>query len=383
MNPSSTNHAAEEDYPYVRLTPTDVERLLRDDSPDSRASVLEKITLGYNADALKEREREIAEQIFRMLMKDVALRVREALSDKLKHNAAVPRDIVLHMANDVDSVALPVLSVSTVLSDADLVNIVEKSPDVAKLLAISKRPKVSTRVSDALVETHYAQVMTTLLNNDGASVSDRSLEKIAEDFHSDARVIEALSTHPRLPITVVERIVSQASEDVAARLKAQYKLDEKTAKQDSGTVREDLMLRMLDQDVGGEEIDALVNQMAQEDRLTPSIVMTSLCRGQLRFFTAAMAQYAGIPTTNAARLIADRGPNGFAGLYKKSSLPDSMYEAVYVLLRAVQEMQGNDATPGTMLYANRLVEQVIAASGDEVVEHLPYFLALIRQNPNR
>ena len=115
MNPSYTN-ATDTGGDTRILTPMDVERLLNDDSPDSRTDILEKISTNYNNEQFRGRERDIAEQIFRLLMKDVALRVRETLADRIKDNVAIPRDIVLHLAHDVESVASPVLVNSKVLS---------------------------------------------------------------------------------------------------------------------------------------------------------------------------------------------------------------------------------------------------------------------------
>lgn len=380
MNQQSTDSLHED----IILTQMDVERLLHDDSSESRASILEKISRNYNAEQFKGREREIAEQVFRLLMKDVAVRVREALADRIKGNASVPRDIVLHLANDVESVAIPVLRDSKVLSDADLVNIVEQSHDMGKLVAIADREEVSSRVSDALVETRYAQVMTRLLVNNGATISERSLERISEDFRNDSAVMEVLAAKPKLPITVVERIISQATDKVANKLKEQYKLKDSDAKRDSTTAREDFMLRLISEDSGSqEEIEALVSQMAIEERLTPSIVMTALCRGQLTFFVIAMAQFAGITVANALRLVEDRGEHGFNGLYKKSGLPDSMTDAVRLLLRCVQDMKADDIEPGSPLYANRLAERVIYSAGAQQIDYLPYFIALIRQNAHR
>jgi uncharacterized protein (DUF2336 family) len=381
MNPNSTSTASAS--MDVILTPMDVERLLHDDSPDSRASVLEKIALNYNQEHFRGRERDIAEQVFRLLMKDVALRVRETLAERIKDNVNIPRDIVLHLANDVESVANPVLIHSKVLSDADLVSIVEKSHDMGKLLAISKREVVSLRVSDALVETRYAQVMTSLLSNDGASLSDRAFERIAEDFRNDSEVIAALSQKPKLPITVVERIITQVSAAVAQELKAQYNLTDKELARDTAHAREDFMVRLLEHNLHDDEIEALVSQMAAQDRLTPSIVMTALCRGQLTFFTMAMANFAGISVVNAKKLIADRGEHGFNGLYMKSGLPETMMDAMRLLLRAVQDMAGDSAIPGSMLYANRLAERVIVSAGSQQIEYLPYFIALVRQNQQR
>ncbi len=367
------------------LTPLDVERLLNDDSPDSRTDILEKITANYNRDEFRGRTREIAEQIFRMLMSDVALRVRETLSDRLKSNAGVPRDIVLHLAQDVESVAAPVLRHSGVLSDADLVSIVERcrGEDVGKLIAITHRETVSDRVSDALIETRYAPVMTSLLANEGASITDRSLEKIADDFRSDEYVIRALTQKARLPITVVEKIVSQVSAVVAQELRKKYNLHESAVSKDSSQAREDFMVRLLEHEHSPEEVEALVEQMAREDRLTPSIAITALCRGQLSFFTVAMARFASVPVSNAKKLIADRGEHGFNGLYKKSGLPESMMDAVRLLLASVQDMQKDSSISGSMLYANRLAETIIRKAVNQSIEHLPYFIALIRQTHPR
>ena len=380
MSQNSTKIAAPSD---VILTPIDVQRLLQDDSSDSRASVLEKIALSYNDEQFKGREREIAEQVFRLLMKDVALRVRETLAERLKDNVNIPRDIVLHLANDVESVANPVLTNSKVLSDADLVSIVEQSHDMGKLLAITRREAVSHRVTDALVETRYAQVMTSLLSNEGASITDRSFEKIADNFRNDATVMDALSAYPKLPITVVERIITQVNAAVANALKDKYSLTDKELAKDANHAREDFMVRLLEHELSQEEIEALVTQMAAEDRLTPSIVMTALCRGQLLFFTVALAQFATISVVNAQKLITDRGAHGFNGLYEKSGLPESMTDAVRLLLRAVQDMASDNSVPGSMLYANRLAERVIVSAGAQQIEYLPYFIALVRQNQNR
>lgn len=381
MNQSITSADVAVNEPI--LSPHDVERLLSDDSSESRTSLLEKISKIYNADLFQAREREIAEQVFRMLMKDVALRVRETLSERLKLNPKVPRDVILHLGNDVESVAIPVLKHSPVFSDADLVSIIERSPDMGKPLAISTREKVSTRVSDALVETQYAQVMLSLLKNEGAVIGDRSLEKIAEDFRNDAEMAEALAHQPKLPIAVVDRIITKVSSDIATQLRVKYKLQENDVAKDAAAAREDFMLRLLDANHTEEEVGALIEQMAVDGRLNPSMVMTALCRGQLMFFTNAMANFAKVPMANAKRLIEDRGEHGFAGLYKKSGLPESMMEAIRLLLRCVQDMEHDSATPGTAHYANRLVERVIVASGNKQIEYLPYFIALIRQNVHR
>ena len=362
------------------LTASDVERLLKDDSPDSRVSVLEKVSRHYNTDSFGERERDIAEQIFRLLMKDTAVRVRETLAERIKENPVIPRDIVWHMANDVDSVALPVLAATSVLSDADFVKIIEATRDMDKLTTISQRENVSERVSDALIETKYPDVITSLLGNETATITERALSKAIDELRHEPGVMAAMAARGNLPMTLVERLVSDASDAVAAQLKEKYQLSNEQIDTDSAASRDDIMLRMLKHDLPDDELMALVRQMAATDRLTSSLVMTSLCRGQLSFFTAALAHSARVSLANARKLVADKGDFGFRGLFEKSGLPESMFQAVRTILGVVKDMEGGDALPGSLIYANQLVRNVLQAADGREVEYLPYFIALIRQN---
>lgn len=367
------------DFGSLALSQEDVDRLLKDDSPESRSFVLSKVAAQYNHKNLTPSEEAVAEHIFRLLMRDLSLRVRETLASELKDNPEAPRDVILHLASDVEPVSAPVLKDSKVLSDADLLKVVEASDEIGKLVAISQREAVSPRVSSALVETHYAPVLTSLLSNTGAKIATPDLTKIATEFADNGSVIEALAQHPDLPVVVVERIITRASSAVAAELKEKYNLSDQHVGLSAAKVREEYVLRLLEGELQRHAIEPLVMQMAEEGSLTPSILMTALCRGQLAFFIAGMAAIAKLPISNAEQLLSDRGEYGFVGIYEKSGLPESMMEAIRLVLYAVQDLEEEHIAHGTPLYANRLVERVFMAADGQDIDYLPYFIALIRQ----
>ena len=62
------------------LTEADVQRLMSSPSGDVRAETAEKIAVAFDAGKLTDRERELAEEIFRVMMRDVEVMVREALA---------------------------------------------------------------------------------------------------------------------------------------------------------------------------------------------------------------------------------------------------------------------------------------------------------------
>lgn len=369
--------------PIPILTENDVERLLKDDSTDSRLDVLNKISHHYNASEFSERERIVAEQIFRLMMKDAQMQVREALVKRIRDNPDIPRDIALHLALDHERVAVPLLEVSQVLSDADLVKVVESTRDISKLLAITRRPTVSQRVSGVLVDTNYPNVITALLDNPGADISEYALNQITENFSAEPQVVASLAIRAKLPLTIVEKLVSFVTDSVARELKEKYHLSDAQIRKETLGAREDVTLKLLAQDQDAAAVEALVKQLYDEQRLTPSIVMTALCRGQVHFFIHAMARLARIPVLNAEKLAADQSGQGFQSLYEKTEMPASMFEAVQLLLRVVQGLEEDDAVPGSLLYANRAVERMLAAAGNREIENMAYLMALVRQNVHR
>ncbi len=96
------------------LTAADVSRLMANPSADKRAGAAEKIAAQFQFGALNASERQIAADIFRAMVEDAEVRVREALTKNLKQCANLPHDIARSLAVDVESVAVPMLQFSEV-----------------------------------------------------------------------------------------------------------------------------------------------------------------------------------------------------------------------------------------------------------------------------
>ncbi len=178
------------------LTKEDVSKLLTDPSGANRAQTAAKIAADFGQATRTESERAMAEEIFRIMVKDAEVRVREALAQALEGNPALPRDVAMSLAKDVDSVALPVSQVSEVPSDEDLIEIVRRLGPV-KPVAVAGRSTVSEAVSSALVETGNEDVVTTLVANTGAEISEKSLHKVVEDFGDTEAVQDAMVHRPQ------------------------------------------------------------------------------------------------------------------------------------------------------------------------------------------
>lgn len=376
----SATHYTSKPSDFSKLSRDDVERLLHHPTTEVKLDVLEKVALAYVPSALSERERELAEQIFRLLVQDSVMRIREALAQQLKSNPHVPKDVILKLAQDEQSVATPVLEMSLVLDDQDLLKIIQHSDEIWRYIAVAKREEVTEPVAEALVQTQHTAVIYTLLDNTRAQFSADTYDALVETAAHDAMLASKLAYRPTLPLSVVEKLITVVSDDLAKQMEDRFQIDREQSQAHVRQARETSTLELIALRSSIAETSHLVRQLFREERLSASLIINALCHGNTDFFELSMALLAGIPLENAQRLIADRGPLGFRALYNKSGLPSTMFKAVRLLLDSVRLAIKEGMHPGGGRFANEVIEKMLKASEADPVENLSYILALLRQN---
>ncbi|MFO1243214.1 MAG: DUF2336 domain-containing protein [Rickettsiales bacterium] len=371
------------EVPYPRLTQKDVWRLLNDPTIETKIDILEKVAHQFDPEKLGDTEMKLAEQIFRLLMRDSAIRIRRSLSESLAGNPSLPRDVARALAFDLESVATPVLRLSHVLTQDDLMEIIENSEEIWRYLAIAQRENLPSPISDALIETKQIPVYQALLENQTAEIKDQALGKIADHAGNRKEIAEGLAKRPKLPLKVVEKILHAVSEDVRIHLQNTYIIDHEILESETRHAREEHTVDLIFPLQPRDETERLVASLHTEGRLTASLVINALCYGNVDFFIASMAAMANIPLDNARMLINDRGKLGFRALYNKTHLPGSMYKATRLLLDSVRTVLDSGIAPGGLSFGNHVVREMLQHAEKEKIENLPYMLAIIRQRPNR
>lgn len=368
---------------YPRLTQKDVWRLLNEPTIETKVDVLEKVACQFDPKHLSDTEMKLAEQIFRLLMRDSAIRIRRSLAESLCNNPHLPRDVARSLAFDLESVATPVLRSSEVLTEQDLLEIIENNEEIWRYLAIAGRPNLPAKVSDALVETKQLPVYEALLDNQRAELEEHTLGKIANHAGARREIADRLAARPSLPLHVVEKILAAVSNHVRQHLETSYKIDEEIIESETRHAREQQTIDLIFPLQPREQTERMVMAMHQEGRLTASLVINALCYGNIDFFIASMSAMADIPLENARMLINDRGRLGFRALYNKTHLPGSMYKATRLLLDSVRNILDKGYAPGGLTFGNHVVRDMLQHAENQNIENLPYILAIIRQRPNQ
>jgi len=227
------------------------------------------------------------------------------------------------LASDVESVALPILRHSPVLSDQDLIELI-LSDSAVKQAAIAARSEVHEPVSAALVMRGDETVVTVLMKNAGAQVSEQSLIRAIDRFpHSDG-IKESIARRDTLPIAVTERLIVIVSDRLQQYLVVHHNLSPAVATEVILQSRERATLD-LSGGLHGRDLEELLAQMHRSGRLTPTLVLRALCIGDMAFFEAAIAAMAAVPIENVRLLIHDAGRRGFAAVYQKSGLSSDLF----------------------------------------------------------
>ena len=386
-----------------KLSNEDIKNLIQHHDSESKIMVIEKMASQYENNEFTSSQIELANDIFKLLLKQAEVEVRKALSDNLMNNKSVPHDIIFSLARDVEEVSLPVLEFSEVLTNEDLIEIVSTTQTTSSHIAIANRSTVSPELSDALVKTHNSQVVGTLLRNDKASISDQSYDIVLNDFSENESIVDSMISRGSLSSTIVDHMTEKVSEAIQKKLEAKYEHSFKDLNQffkessevatfkflSHQSVDTDLIDLVDSLEESGTLVEALdpvygtlsqlLDGIEQVGQLTP---LSAISVGHLTLFEIALSRLTGVPLPNVQKLVRGR-QGGLNALYHKSELPPKLYEAVLFITGIIQDMDAA-AKDGLGSYAkdnlHNFVKRIINDSKGKNIPNITHFISVIRKN---
>lgn len=346
------------------LCPADVERLLTDRSATARAETVEKIAVCMTGTSFSNSERHQAEEIFRILVNDTEVLVRQTLAETLKSIPDLSHDIAKTLASDIADVASPMLSFSTALSDEDLLDIIGSKSDLHQI-AVASRTTVSETVSAKLADSGSEDVVATLMQNDGAEISEATYEKVLDQFGESEKIKAPMAHRSKLPITVTERLVTMVSDKLREHLVTHHEMSPSMATDLILESREKTMIGLIKEGASRSDLVGLIDQLHVNGRLTPTIILRALCVGDVDFFETAMAKYSNIAVSNIHILVSDASGKGLRQLCEKLNFSGGLQKIMKVGLEVATELDF-DGSPGDReRYRNQVIERVLTHFQDE------------------
>jgi len=357
-----------------KLTENDIRRLVKGDSEDDRAIAAHKICRVIDRAPLSRVERQSASEIMQVMANDAAELVRRALAVTLQNSPHLPREIACKLANDLDSIAMPILASSPALTDEDLIDVV-RSGAAVRQMAVAGRKTVSSAVVQVIASEGREPAVAVAASNNGAEFSEAAYSATLERFGENAKITDGLISRNSLPVHVAEKLVSLVSDEALNRLSKCHELPPQLAVELAEGARERATIDLVDQAGRVADMQRFVQQLHLNGRLTPSLVVRGLCLGHVRFVEWALAELAGVPHSRTWLMVHDAGMLGLRAIYERAGLPQRLYPVFRAGIDMVHEMDFDDGHLDRERFSRRLIERVLTRFQGLPKEELDYLLA--------
>jgi uncharacterized protein (DUF2336 family) len=305
----------------------DLIELAKETSSAKRRELLREVTdlfFGQPAPG-HQPELELFDSVLTQLSSEMEEAVRAELATRFADASVAPGRLIFTLANDTIAVAEPVLSRSTALSEADLLEVV-KTKGQEHLRAVSQRPVVPENVSDVIVNRGDDQTLGVLLRNDGAKLSRAASEAAVERAQVNKDLHEAVIERPNLPPDLLNEMYFVVEARLRARiLEENAKLDPALLEQalSAGRKRVATLDGALPADY--DQAEAYVSELRGAGELTPRVLARFLRSGGSTHFLVALAQLADIDFHTAKRIVERKELDGLAVVCKAADLDRALF----------------------------------------------------------
>ncbi len=289
---------------------------------------------------LKTNELSLMSDILEKLLNDVKTNVRQKLASRLAENKNAPVELIILLANDQIEVATPVLSMSKLLSDKELIKII-RHKSVQHQLGIASREHLSSDIAQELISIGNSKTLVTLINNHDAEIANKSLSILVEKSKNNVLIQPPLIERPDLPKEMAAKMYQWVSLSLKQSILTNFHLSEEDI---------DTLLNAAVEEVnndGDSQITKeksevlLVNKLHKAGKLTPSFLMKCLNQGQISLFEIAFAKIVHVPQKIIRSFLYDRGAEALAVSCCAADIDQSVFLTIYKLTRKAQNIDPN------------------------------------------
>jgi uncharacterized protein (DUF2336 family) len=243
-------------------------------------------------------ERQLLHAIMAQLTRQVEMQVRGALAERLAEAVDAPQDLILLLANDRIEVAQAILEKSTLLSEDELLDIINATSQLHQR-AIAGRPDVTPRIAASLAESSAIEVLVALVRNQRARIAQETMERLAERSRASTELQRGVLARPEMAEDLAKRMCAYVSEALQSFITERFRIDPAAVRRDIALASAEAHAR-LTQASGPERLVAKLHAAGQ---LKPGFAVKALGQGQLDVFEHATAKLIGMQTEPLGRLL--------------------------------------------------------------------------------
>jgi len=277
---------------------------LCDGSPDSRRPEIQNLL----------------DNVFMALVVEAERDIRKALAERLAHVDWAPKALVNVLALDEIDIARPIIAKSPLLQDQDLIRLLIEST-IEHQIEVARRPALSARVVDAVIDRAEPAVLTALVGNPTAEITEGGMRRLVESSRRIAALRSPLARHPKLTRMMAEQLYSWVGQALRAAIADRFTIDsesldlaiaEAVKAAHQGQAPEERQV-LLSRDGEREEMERrLIAKLQAAGQLRPGYLVRALKERKLSLFENALAALGGFAITDVRAAIDAPSPEPLA-----------------------------------------------------------------------
>ena len=255
------------------LRPSELLVLAQSRTSDDRHRLLLGITALCSARPPAGELSPVLSEIFLLLARQAERDVRKILSERLADADWAPRALVNVLALDEIEIARPIIAASPLLQDDDLLRVLIEA-SVEHQIEVARRPRISGRVADAIIDRNDPTTLTALASNRTAEISAEGVRRLVEQSRRVAGLRSPLTRHPLLTETLAQQMYQWVGVALKQAIGERFTIDE---------VQLDVAIdAAVDAAWRGPGVDAAPVDIADRDEMDRRLIDKLQSAGQLR-----------------------------------------------------------------------------------------------------
>lgn len=327
-------------------TPSDLLALAHNPSPDARHRLLLGVVALCDACPPTGELSPVLGEIFLTLARQAEREVRKVLSEKLAQADWAPAALVNVLALDEIEIARPILASSPVLQDEDLLRVLIEA-SLEHQIAIARRPHISGRVADAVIDRADPAALMALTTNRTAEISTDGVRRLVEHSRRIAALRGPLTRHPLLTEALAEQLYQWVGTALRQSIAARFTVDEQAlgaAVYDAveGIMRPAKPEQAPPDDADRDEMERrLVDKLQSAGQLRPGLLIRAIREKRLSLFAHGLAALGGFTVSQARAALAAPTPEALYYACAAVGIDRAVFPTLLVELRKL-----NDSLPG-------------------------------------
>lgn len=319
----------------VQLHDSVIQYKSKNKNQDSSSELINSVAAILDAN-LTDSEKALASDVLIGLIQQVERDIRINLSQKLAPRDDLHHSLLNYMAYGTIDIAGPVLEYSPLLTDTDILYIIEAtSPNHWR--AIANRDCLSERVSETLINKGDAKAIHNLLLNESILLEDNLLKMIGVIAPQNEDLAKDYIGYKSLPKDLAVSIYWQVSVAIREKITQQFKVtgeEVDTALEDSVQDFTDTILSSDNMRPSNLMVE-IASQYHASGRIKDRLLVDCLRRRQGRFFIALFAKHTDLSFDVVWSMMKQVGGQALAVACRAKNISKENFVSLFLLTRTI------------------------------------------------